>query len=119
MEAYTHDYLDLPIGRIRIMRNQTRAQTRLLCVHGWLDNRASFLPMLPYMQAVECVAMDMAGHGSSVHRDRNSLYHYIDNVRDIKLIMDALGWEQCHLVGHSMGGSISLMAAKIAGTRYC
>lgn len=111
MEAYTHDYLDLPIGRIRIMRNQTRAQTRLLCVHGWLDNRASFLPMLPYMQAVECVAMDMAGHGSSVHRDRNSLYHYIDNVRDIKLIMDALGWEQCHLVGHSMGGSISLMAA--------
>jgi pimeloyl-ACP methyl ester carboxylesterase len=93
------------------MRNQTRAQMRLLCIHGWLDNRSSFLPMLPYMQAVECVVVDMAGHGSSAHRDRNSLYHYIDYVRDIRLIMDALDWEQCHLVGHSMGGSISLMAA--------
>jgi pimeloyl-ACP methyl ester carboxylesterase len=48
-------------------------QMRLLCFHEWLDNRASFLPMLPYMHAVECVAVNLAGH--------------------------------------SMGGSISLMAA--------
>ncbi len=63
------------------------------------------------MQAVECVAVDLAGHGKSAHRDRASLYHYIDYVRDIKLIMDALQWEHCHLLGHSMGGSIALMAA--------
>lgn len=111
MDTYTHYDLELPIGRIRAMHNNTHATTRLLCVHGWLDNRASFLPMFPYMQGVECVAVDMAGHGQSVHRDRNALYHYIDYVRDIKLIMDALQWEQCHLVGHSMGGSLSMMAA--------
>jgi pimeloyl-ACP methyl ester carboxylesterase len=111
LNTYKHFDLDLPIGKIRLMHNNTHASTRLLCVHGWLDNRASFLPMMPYMQAVECVAVDLAGHGQSAHRDRNSLYHYIDNVRDIKLIMGALQWEQCHLVGHSMGGSISLMAA--------
>lgn len=111
MDTYTHYNLDLPIGRIRAVRNNTHALTRLLCIHGWLDNRASFLPMLPYLQSVECVAVDMAGHGDSVHRNRDSLYHYIDFVRDIKLIMDALQWEQCHLVGHSMGGSLSLMTA--------
>jgi pimeloyl-ACP methyl ester carboxylesterase len=111
LNAYKHFDLELPIGKIRLMHNNTSASTRLLCIHGWLDNRASFLPMMPYMQGVECVAVDLAGHGQSTHRGRNSLYHYIDNVRDIKLIMDALQWEQCHLVGHSMGGSISLMAA--------
>ncbi len=111
MNTYTHYNLDLPIGRIRAVRNNAHAPTRLLCIHGWLDNRASFLPMLPFLQSIECVAVDMAGHGSSAHRNHDSLYHYIDFVRDIKLIMDALQWEQCHLIGHSMGGSLSLMAA--------
>jgi pimeloyl-ACP methyl ester carboxylesterase len=111
LDSCTHYDLDLPVGLIRVMHNKTRTQTRLLCLHGWLDNRASFIPMLPYMQAVECVVVDMVGHGRSAHRDRASLYHYIDYVRDIKLIMDALQWEHCHLLGHSMGGSIALMAA--------
>ncbi len=111
MDSCTHYDLDLPIGNIRVIHNNTRARTRVLCLHGWLDNRASFIPMLPFMQAVECVAVDMAGHGKSAHRDRASLCHYIDYVRDIKLIMDALNWEHCHLLGHSMGGSIALMAA--------
>jgi len=111
MEPLTHFDLQLPIGRIRAVRNNIHASTRVLCIHGWLDNRASFLPMLPYFQNIECVAIDLAGHGSSAHRDLNSLYHYIDYVRDIKLILGALQWEQCHLVGHSMGGSISLIAA--------
>jgi len=111
LKPYSHSSLDLPFGKISLMHNNTHAQTQLLCLHGWLDNRASFLPMWPYMQGVECVAVDMAGHGGSAHRDRSSLYHYIDYVRDIKLIMDALEWEHCHLLGHSMGGSISLMTA--------
>lgn len=93
------------------MRNATRASTRVLCLHGWLDNRASFLPMMPHLNEFECVAVDLAGHGQSVHRERNSLNHYIDNLRDIKFILDALGWDQCHLIGHSMGGTLGLLAA--------
>lgn len=111
MKLYTHQTLGLPTGKISILRNQTRAKIRVLCLHGWLDNRASFLPMLPYLDDVECVAADLPGHGESHHRDAASLLHYVDYVRDIKLILDALGWDHCHLLGHSMGGALSLIAA--------
>ena len=67
--------------------------------------------MLPYLDKVECVAVDLPGHGESHHRDASSLLHYVDYIRDIKSILDALGWEHCHLLGHSMGGSLSLIAA--------
>jgi len=117
MKSYTQFDLELPIGRVHAVRNNTHASTRVLCIHGWLDNCASFLPMLPYLEDVECVAVDMAGHGNSAHRDRNSLYHYIDYVRDISFILDALQWEQCHLLGHSMGASISLMTANAFADR--
>lgn len=102
--------LALTYGTVHAMRNATRAPDRLLCLHGWLDNSASFRPMMPFMEDMEVVAVDLPGHGRSDHRDRNSLYHYIDYVRDIKLILDALQWESCHLLGHSMGGSLSLMS---------
>lgn len=111
MKSYTHQSLNLATGKIRILRNNSRAKTRILCLHGWLDNRASFLPMLPYLDAIECVAVDLPGHGESHHRDPSSLLHYVDYVRDIKLILDELGWEHCHLLGHSMGGALSLIAA--------
>ena len=106
---YRQIELELPIGRIHALHNNTRSETRVLCLHGWLDNHASFLPMLPWLQGVECVAVDLIGHGRSAHRERGAFYHYIDYVRDIKLISDALQWQSCHLLGHSMGGSLSLM----------
>lgn len=111
MSKFQQHDLALPFGRIRIIRNNRHNGIRLLCLHGWLDNLASFLPMAPLLEQLDWVAVDLAGHGRSAHRDPSSLYHYIDYVRDIKLIIDALGWERCHLLGHSMGGSLSLMAA--------
>lgn len=67
--------------------------------------------MMPYLGDFDCVAVDLPGHGGSVHREPNALYHYIDYVRDINLIIDALGWSSCHILGHSMGGALGLMAA--------
>ncbi|MCK5896918.1 MAG: alpha/beta fold hydrolase, partial [Cocleimonas sp.] len=111
LKPYKHSELDLSIGKIKLTHSLYRAPTRVLCLHGWLDNRASFLPMMPYLQDIEYVAIDIIGHGESAHRDVNSLNHYINYVRDIKLILDALDWDQCHLLGHSMGGGIGLLAA--------
>jgi pimeloyl-ACP methyl ester carboxylesterase len=72
---------------------------------------------MPYLKDLEYVAIDIIGHGESAHRDVNSLNHYINYVRDIKLILDALGWDQCHLLGHSMGGGIGLLAASVLSER--
>ena len=110
LNAITHFDLALPYGNIRAIRNATHTSRRVLCLHGWLDNCASFMPMMPFLDELEVVAVDLPGHGRSDHRDRGSLCHYIDYVRDIKLILDALKWDRCHLLGHSMGGSLSMMS---------
>jgi pimeloyl-ACP methyl ester carboxylesterase len=87
---------------------------KLLCLHGWLDNSASFVPLAPYLADFDLVALDFAGHGFSSHRPETSRYYFADNIFDVDAALDILGWETCSLLGHSMGGGIasSLAAAQ-------
>ena len=40
---------DVALGRLAALRNDGRGP-RVLALHGWLDNAASFLPMAPYLR---------------------------------------------------------------------
>ena len=57
--------------------------------------------------------LDLPGHGHSEHRHPGTRYHFIDYLFDIDSALDALGWSDCHLLGHSMGAAI--VAAYAAG----
>jgi len=57
------------IAGIRHRIRDAEPQARLLCVHGWLDNANSFLPMMPLLPEVDLVAIDLPGHGYSDHLD--------------------------------------------------
>ena len=80
---------------------------KVLCLHGWLDNAASFVPLAPYLEDFDLLALDFAGHGFSAHRPETNRYYFTDYLFDIDAAMDILGWDQCHFIGHSMGGSIA------------
>ena len=80
---------------------------KVLCLHGWLDNAASFVPLAPYLKDFDLLALDFAGHGFSAHRPETSRYYFTDYLFDIDAAMDELGWDQCHFIGHSMGGSVA------------
>jgi pimeloyl-ACP methyl ester carboxylesterase len=56
------------------------------------------------------VCPDLPGHGYS-DPYLSSSYHLVDYTRDIVRIADYLGWDKFSLVGHSMGGSISILIA--------
>jgi pimeloyl-ACP methyl ester carboxylesterase len=87
---------------------------KVLCLHGWLDNAASFVPLAPYLDSFDLLALDLAGHGFSSHRPKTSRYYFTDYLFDIDAALDKLGWDQCHLIGHSMGGGIaSCLAAAL------
>jgi pimeloyl-ACP methyl ester carboxylesterase len=87
---------------------------KVLCLHGWLDNAASFVPLAPYLKDFDLLALDFAGHGFSSHRPETNRYYFTDYLFDIDAAMDRLGWDQCHLIGHSMGGGVaSCFAAAI------
>lgn len=83
--------------------------TRVIAVHGWLDNCASFDPLIPQLSGVRVCAVDLAGHGLSDHRPEGVFYNFIDYMADIIGVANQLGWEQFALLGHSMGAGVSLM----------
>ncbi len=80
---------------------------RVLCLHGWLDNAASFVPLAHYLKGFDLLALDFAGHGFSSHRPETSRYYLHDYLYDLNASLDMLGWDKCHIIGHSMGGGIA------------
>lgn len=86
---------------------------RLLALHGWLDNAASYAPLAPLLPGLRLVALDLPGHGRSEARPVGSAYHFIDWLPNIFEAADALGWDRFVLMGHSMGAGICSLAAGV------
>jgi pimeloyl-ACP methyl ester carboxylesterase len=83
-----------------------------LCLHGWLDNADSFLPLSAYLPELNLIAVDLPGHGQSGHRSSDAHYHFLDWIYDVATLIKIAGWQQVDIIGHSMGAMIgSLLAA--------
>lgn len=83
----------------------------VLALHGWLDNAMTFDLLAPQLQGLRIVAIDMAGHGHSGHRAPVAGYQLWDYALDALMATQELGWEKFSLLGHSLGGIISVMIA--------
>ena len=83
----------------------------VLCLHGWLDNAASFLPLMQHFEDElihkRIIAIDWPGHGNSSHRSVDAHYHFIDWVYDLLQLFEINQWQQVDIVAHSMGGMIA------------
>ena len=90
---------------------------RVLAVHGWLDNAASFGTLAARLDDVELVAIDLPGHGHSDHRAPGAYYHYVDYLGDVLGAADALGWDRFTVLGHSLGAAIGSVLAAAAPAR--
>src|SRR5210317_1668180 len=99
--------LPMPWGTLEGLHWSNPGAPRVLCLHGWLDNAASFVPLSGYLGEFDLLALDFAGHGFSTHRPRTSHYYFSDNLFDIDLVLNQLGWEDCHFIGHSMGAALA------------
>jgi pimeloyl-ACP methyl ester carboxylesterase len=104
-------------GELAALRGGTAGGPRLLCLHGWLDNAASFLPLAPHLSGFDLIALDLPGHGASDHRAPGYDYAFVDWVHDVLDALDALGWDRADLLGHSMGGAIASSLAAAAPER--
>lgn len=109
--------LDTPRGELAALRGGTAGGPPLLCLHGWLDNAASFLPLAPWLAGFDWVAPDLPGHGASAHRAPGYDYAFVDWIHDVLDALDALGWARADLLGHSLGGAIASVVAAGAPAR--
>jgi len=109
--------LDTRQGRMAGLRWRCEGAPRVLALHGWLDNAASFVPLAPLLPGLDLVALDLPGHGHSEHRPATTRYHFIDYPFSVDAALDALGWPDCHLLGHSLGASIAAVYGAAAPER--
>jgi len=89
-------------------------QPRVLALHGWMDNAASFIPLASRLSGLHIVAPDFVGHGRSDHRPHSCGAHFIDWVPDVLGLVEALGWQDYSILGHSMGAAIGAQTAAVA-----
>jgi len=85
----------------------------VLCLHGWLDNAASFDVLAPLLANYYLVAPDLTGQGQSDRRSADATYQIWDDLPELMGIVEALGWERFRLIGHSRGAVISSLFAAI------
>lgn len=109
--------LETSRGRFAGLHWRRPNAAHVLCLHGWLDNAASFVPLGAHLPSWNVVALDLAGHGRSQHRPRGYNYYFADYLWDIDAVLDALGWDACHLVGHSLGGGLACVFGAAAPER--
>lgn len=88
--------------------------TPLVLVHGFLDQAFSWTPFVDVLtqrakQPLWIIAPDGRGHGDSAWVGAGGYYHFPDYVFDLSCVVRALRLQQFRLLGHSMGGTISLL----------
>lgn len=83
----------------------------LLLVHGGLDHSRSWDHVARALRPdFHVIAPDLRGHGDSDWA-RGSSYSLADHVYDLACLVKAEGLEDVAIVGHSMGGMVSLTYA--------
>lgn len=86
----------------------------VLCLHGYLDNAASFLPLIQQIAQEGnlqpnkyIIALDWPGHGHSDHRNEGAHYHFFDYVSDLVALFSLNNWPAIDIVAHSMGAMVA------------
>ena len=91
----------------------------LLLVHGGLDHARNWDWVARSLRdRFHVYAMDLRGHGNSAWAP-GALYSVAEHVLDLSTLIEVLGGGPFHLIGHSLGGVLTLLYAGLypAGVR--
>jgi pimeloyl-ACP methyl ester carboxylesterase len=81
----------------------------LLLTHGYGASTGMWQPQIEALQeSYRLIPWDMRGHGDSDSPDEQALYSQDHTVEDMRALLDHLNIEQAVLLGHSLGGFLSL-----------
>ncbi len=96
---------------LRVRERGPQEGPACVLLHGWLDHRGSFDLLAPLLPG-RTVAVDQRGHGDSSWAGAGAFYHFVEYVGDLDVLVRELQLPlPIRLVGHSMGGAISLLYA--------
>jgi pimeloyl-ACP methyl ester carboxylesterase len=85
----------------------------LVWLHGWqCSSTGELLPaaVQPALRGRRSLLVDLLGHGYS-DKPVDFSYTLVDHARTVVDLIESLGFDECGLVGHSMGGEIGVRVA--------
>jgi len=94
-------------------------QPLVLCLHGFPDNKHTYQAQLPAFSEAgyRAVSVSLKGYDTSSIKPDND-YSVSALANDVVWMLDELGAQQAHLVGHDWGAAIAYTAASIAPQRF-
>jgi pimeloyl-ACP methyl ester carboxylesterase len=92
----------------------------LLLVHGFTGAKEDFTEWLDPLAELgwHAVAPDQRGHGASSQPADEAAYSFDAFATDLFGLLDALAWDRCALLGHSMGGMVAQTAVLRTPDRF-
>ena len=117
MTGLREQWLDLPAGRFRVLAREGQGAP-IVFLHGLTATAEAWRPTIERLPvpAPPVFAFDQRGHGHSPKPA--SGYAVRDYVNDLLAVCAALSLERPHLVGHSMGGRVAIVAAARYPSRF-
>jgi pimeloyl-ACP methyl ester carboxylesterase len=98
------------VDNIRLYYEESGQGTPIVFLHGFtLDYRMWRAQKEYFSKQYRVIVHDSRGHGKSDAPPTN--YSRDTRVEDLRLTLDQLGIDRCHLVGLSMGGSTGILLA--------
>lgn len=101
-------YVTIAGEKIFYLKRARGEEESLLFIHGAGESHRLWGHQVQHVKAVNTYAVDLPGHGRSAGEGRQSIAAYGQFVLSF---LDALGLAGVTLVGHSMGGAITLHLA--------
>ncbi len=79
---------------------------KVLVMHHWMGDSTSYDSMIPYLNTNDYtyVFVDLRGYGRS--KEIRGAYSAEESSKDAIKLIESLGWNKFHLIGHSMSGMI-------------
>ncbi len=105
--------------RVRVVEAGDESAPHVLLIPGWGCGAWSFHEILPLLALAgfHAVAAELKGHGLSDKPRAETEYTLESMSSHVIEIIDALGFDRCRLMGHSMGGAIVARVAEMLPDR--
>ncbi len=112
--SYEERIVQLPGFALGLKHWNARSPNPVLCLHGKMDNAASFDLLAPLLPNHQLAAVDYPGTGYSSAYPQSVLPHWKNDALLMLQLIEQLQWQQFDIIAHSLG---SLLANIIAIAR--
>lgn len=114
--SFSQNYVESFDGTNIAYEEYGEGETTLFFVHCWMCNQDFWKNQIDiFSKDYHVVTIDLAGHGAS--GDEREIWSIESLAKDVTAVADELGLDNIILIGHSMGGPVSLFAADMLGDR--